>query len=188
MLHREKTDRFRHCCSQLVIGLPDRRAGIMSPFLYSLPRSQLQICSWLRPRRQVGGWHHGYQHSSVDGDESAMQAGGGPPGLAVARRTTCCSGLLSASFFSPTTQTIPNNDGLRHFKKNSEITRRNIQLSLPIVGYLLDKLIHRCVRVLPEKPTKTTLLAIKLSCRQYVMSVTLLKGNELRISDWFVAC
>lgn len=127
MLHREKTDRFRHCCSQLGIGLPDRRGGIMSPFLYSLPRSQLQICSWLRPRRQVGGWHHGYQHSSVDGDESAMQAGGGPPGLAVARRTTCCSGLLSASFFSPTTQTILNNDGLRHFQKNFEITRPPIQ-------------------------------------------------------------
>lgn len=182
MLHLEKTDRIGPRGSQLVIELSDWRAGVTSPFLSSLPHSQLQICLWLQHRCQVGGWHHGYRYSLVDGDESAMQAGGGPPGFAVAMTTTCCSGLSSASLFSPTTQTILTNDGLRHFQKNSEVTRHHTSQS-PIVGYLLDKPIHRCVCRIPEETTKTTLLALKLSYHQRVMSVTLSKGNELRISD-----
>lgn len=38
MLHLEQTDGFGHRCSRLVIGLLYRRAGVMNPFLDSLPR------------------------------------------------------------------------------------------------------------------------------------------------------
>lgn len=70
---------------------------------------------------------------------------------------------------------------LYHF----EVTWRYMSQNLR-VRYLLDKPIHLCVCGLPKETRKTTLLAIKLSCCQHVMSVTLSKGNELRLSDWLL--
>lgn len=95
-----KRDESRDRCSHMAIGLSDQRVGVMSPFLYSLPQSQLQICLWLRRCRQVGDWRHGNRDSLEDGDESAMLAGGGPPGFVVAMRTTCCLRLSSEYSFS----------------------------------------------------------------------------------------